>query len=722
MRWRTPFNSAKFRTAFASMLWLWWGQHQYTVSSFVVLKKQRPIQARLLATLIPSLSSCKNLMTPGERRVAKRLMEKLTDDTDDCICWYDVPVGPRHQHPDFVVLHPSRGVLILEVKDYRLSIIVKADKDRWEIEISKNDEDLKTTTTVTNPLEQARRYAHEVVDELKRDSQLVHPDTHPYSGNLVIPWGYGVLLPNISRKEFESSNLQHVLEPRYVLCKDEMRPSVDPNLFQKRLWAMFPYPDINIDKSGKRCALSKIQIDRLRYIMFPEVRVHQAQERAQVNIYYRKHLVRKQRVDNEEGNREQGTVFKLPDEVRVMDLQQEQLARSLGEGHRVIHGVAGSGKTMLLEFRAEYLAKQKANRNGFSNKPILVICYNEPLAKKLQTNLASKDINSFNHNDGVNVIHFHKWCREQLVAVGQPLPHSGQSEMSTGEFMDKMVNRVIECVDSGAIPLGQYGAILIDEGHDFAPKWLSLVAKMVDPVTNNLLLLYDDAQSIYDRKHEDGKNKEAFTFKSVGIQAQGRTSILKKNYRNSQQILNIASIVAGNLLKSSSDTNEDDEFYDGVPLLMPESSGRFGKEPLFINAPSTKDEIRKIAELLSEGQGSGKLQWADMAILCCNHRDMNLCSEILDQLNLPNEVRRKPGQFNPSSNTIKVLTIHACKGLEFPLVAMVGVGHMPSRGQEEAEAAKLFYVGATRAMEYLIIGVSGDGNLIHKLHLFHSKN
>jgi superfamily I DNA and RNA helicase len=42
--------------------------------------------------------------------------------------------------------------------------------------------------------------------------------------------------------------------------------------------------------------------------------------------------------------------------MRVMDLQKEQLARSLGDGHRVIHGVAGSGKTMILGYRAEYLA------------------------------------------------------------------------------------------------------------------------------------------------------------------------------------------------------------------------------------------------------------------------------------------------------------------------------------------------------------------------------
>lgn len=47
---------------------------------------------------------------------------------------------------------------------------------------------------------------------------------------------------------------------------------------------------------------------------------------------------------------------------------------------------------------------------------------------------------------------------------------------------------------------------------------------MVDPATNSLLLLYDDAQSIYDKRR--GK---PFSFKSVGVQAQGRTTILKIN-------------------------------------------------------------------------------------------------------------------------------------------------------------------------------------------------
>ena len=51
--------------------------------------------------------------------------------------------------------------------------------------------------------------------------------------------------------------------------------------------------------------------------------------------------------------------------------------------------------------------------------------------------------------------------------------------------------------------------------------------------------------------------------------------------------------------------------------------------------------------------------------------------------------------------------MHASKGLEFPVVALLGVGQMPSKGENELDEARLFYVGATRATQKLIITVSG---------------
>ncbi|WP_179139468.1 AAA family ATPase, partial [Azospirillum brasilense] len=190
----------------------------------------------------------------------------------------------------------------------------------------------------------------------------------------------------------------------------------------------------------------------------------------------------------------------------------------------------GSGKTMILGYRAEHLAKlHGALPDGA--KPVLVLCYNEPLAVKLASAMEAKGL-----GEQVHCLHFHKWARAQLVAFGQGLP---APSLPREAFFADMVDRVVRGVDMGRIPSGQYAAVLIDEGHDFEPEWLRLVSRMVDPATNNLLLLYDDAQSIYARARQ-----KQFSFRSVGIQAQGRTSILKINYRNTRQILQTAHLIA----------------------------------------------------------------------------------------------------------------------------------------------------------------------------------
>ncbi len=77
----------------------------------------------------------------------------------------------------------------------------------------------------------------------------------------------------------------------------------------------------------------------------------------------------------------------LPDLLRVMDLQQEQIARTLGAGHRVIHGPAGSGKTMILIYRAQQLAA--AAQPG---KPILILCYNRSLAGRIESLLRQRGV------------------------------------------------------------------------------------------------------------------------------------------------------------------------------------------------------------------------------------------------------------------------------------------------------------------------------------------
>lgn len=576
-------------------------------------------------------------MTSGEKRFAQRLEAKLED---DYLCWYDVPIGQSMRHPDFIVLHPRRGLLILEVKDWKLDTIQSINK-AWVTLLTYDGVKQRS-----NPLEQARQYAQAVANSLQKDCQLVF-SRGKLQGQLLFPWSYGVIFTNISRKQFESTDLGEVLEPHRIICQDEMTESVNMETFQKRLWDMFTL--------GGYGSLSLPQIDRIRWHLFPEIRIPAKQ--------------------GELDDHAATPSTELPGILQVMDLQQEQLARSLGEGHRVIHGVAGSGKTLILGYRAKYLAQA-------CTKPILILCYNSVLAKRLQYWIQQKGI-----ADKVNVHTFHAWCHRQLTAYNIGLPNLDAEEEG---YWDDLVNRIIGAVDNKLIPASQYEAVLIDEGHDFHPEWLKLVVQMVDPRTNSLLVLYDDVQSIYHTAE-----KRNFSFKSVGIQAQGRTTILKLNYRNTHEILEFAGRFAHHLLTP----NETDE--DSAPRLLPISAGRHGPKPLLIKLPSLMEEARYIVEQFKIAHKAGT-PWKDMAILYRNwHPVGKTVRNALITAGIPFSWKKNI-QFNAQQDTVKLLTFHSSKGLEFPLVAIPDA-NMQTEEEKQDEEACLLYVAMTRATQELIV-------------------
>ena len=59
-----------------------------------------------------------------------------------------------------------------------------------------------------------------MVHALERDPQLVHPDGR-HRGKLAFPWSYGVVLPNITRAQFDKAELSQAIEAHRVVCQDE---------------------------------------------------------------------------------------------------------------------------------------------------------------------------------------------------------------------------------------------------------------------------------------------------------------------------------------------------------------------------------------------------------------------------------------------------------------------------------------------------------------------
>jgi hypothetical protein len=602
-----------------------------------------------MAILLTERSSRFRQITSGENRLAERLQEKLED---DYLIWFDAPIGKKRLHPDFIILHPSRGLIVLEVKDWKLSTIRAINPFTATLITNEGVKEQK------NPLEQARDYAIAIKKMLEHDKFLVQPEGR-YQGKLAFPYSYGVVLPNITRRMFESQPvLGGAIEPNLVICKDEMTENVDAGEFQQRLWNFCTY------EFGE--PLTAEQIDRIRWHIFPELRSPE-----QLNLL-------------EEDENESETEMVIPDLIKIMDLQQEQLARSLGNGHRVIHGVAGSGKTIILAYRCQRLLEEVT-------KPILVLCFSVPLAARLRQMLHARGIS----DRQVTVRHFHRWCSDLLWKHNVPKPSWNQLQGET--YTEKLVHRVIQSVETGLIPAGQYGAVLIDEGHDFQPDWLRLVVQMIDPETQSLLLLYDDAQNLYGEKK---KKKTAFSFKSVGIQAQGRTTILRVNYRNTAEVLAVAYEFVKEFLTTTEAENEDEPM-----LIQPQTAGRRGVKPELIHLPNFHQETEHLVKRAKQFSERG-IAWSQMAIL---YRSKFMGEQIyqhFEQAQLPIEWITRDNDsrnYDADAPSIKLITMHSSKGLEFPIVFVPGIGFLPNSHGTSGEEARLLYVAMTRTTDRLIM-------------------
>jgi hypothetical protein len=619
-----------------------------------------------MAILFPSPNLKGKNVTNGERLFALRLQKKLED---DYFCWFDVPVGRKQLRPDFIVLHPGRGILILEVKDWKLDSMRQIDAKTVEL---LTDRGIKHEV---NPLEQARAYALEVKELLERDPFLVEQEHPRYKGRLLFPWGYGAVLTGITRKQFEAAQLDLAIPGDKVICKDEMTEGASAMEFQERLWAMFHY------NFGSLLTLSRI--DRIRWHLFPEVRIDQGGLFATVETP----AVTASTAQTGSPTKTTAIIEEIiPELITVMDKEQERVARDLGEGHRLIHGVAGSGKTLILAHRAIQLSAAGLH------KPILVLCYNKALAGRLAELLAAKGA-----GNNVQIRHFHAWCKEMCALYQLDL-----AALPDAPIYEQQVHAVIQGVEKGRVPPAQYAAILIDEGHDFEVEWFRLIVQMLDPATDSLLLVYDDVQSIYKRKKPE-------SWASVGVKAKGRSRILKVNYRNTAEALDVAYQFVTDYLDAQS-SSED------IPLVKPEVGLRHGRLPQIMRFSSLDEELGALASWFKRRHENKGLPFSSMAVLCRFNNQIGKVCDAFKAHQVPAQsLESRPANRKPAQDAVQVLTMHSSKGLEFNSVAIPDLGCMPYKNADEADEGRVLYVAMTRATHELLLSFHSESTFSRKL-------
>jgi len=245
----------------------------------------------------------------------------------------------------------------------------------------------------------------------------------------------------------------------------------------------------------------------------------------------------------------------------------------------------------------------------------------------------------------------------------------------------------------------EYAGVIVDEVQDLSDIELQIV-RMLSSNSGELFLVGDGAQQIYRRGQ---------SLKSIGIEVSGRSFVLRKNYRNTAEIMQAA--VA---LKNGEKIGRFDEDPNAsqIDVIL---SARTGEKPALFVCPNQNTEfelvIREIKYLTSRLKVSP-------SEICCVSRNAYIRDILLKRLEAASvKALHYRADGVDAGDAILVSTLHNVKGHEFRAVFILGVleGVLPLYSAVEAEEiereASLLYVAMTRAKELLYLSYSKtDGN------------
>jgi len=238
-----------------------------------------------------------------------------------------------------------------------------------------------------------------------------------------------------------------------------------------------------------------------------------------------------------------------------------------------------------------------------------------------------------------------------------------------------------------------YQAVIIDEAQDLSPIALRFLLALV-PSVDQIYLTADASQSLYQR---------GFSWKQIhaDLKVVGRTLILHRNYRNTQQIATACATILQNSEAGDSE------------CIVQDLSPYQGDVPTIVLSDRPTQIAETIQSFFTQSAKQFRLPIHSSAVLCPNIQTGKAIAQQLVNQGLKAQFV-SGDQIDINAPHVKVLTLHSAKGLEFPFVAIVGLqeGQLPSFPADlpadeipivTSEQLRLFYVGCSRAMRSLLV-------------------
>jgi superfamily I DNA/RNA helicase len=267
-----------------------------------------------------------------------------------------------------------------------------------------------------------------------------------------------------------------------------------------------------------------------------------------------------------------------------------------------------------------------------------------------------------------------------------------QTELTARHLADWEDIPLMALAELEKVPLGQsFDQVVVDEAQDLTGAEIRLASRLGAAV----FLVGDVAQSIYTR---------GYTWRDAGLALQGRSFSLRRNFRNTRQV---AEAAAG-LIRHNVELVASEDWVD------PELTRRVGPKPFVLQVEHRDQEIAAICERILDLAGGNEFRIGDFAVLCRFNDQCERVQQYLTGHHVPALIRDRNSPFDILEQKVKVLTIHSAKGLEFPVVFVLGwhEGQLPYLvhgadaervAREVEEERMLAYVAMTRAAEVLYL-------------------